>query len=69
MKMLRRIELRYVLTMHLARHGRSAIDELVEALAHHGFVADDPERRRRELALLAEAIRSQAGISACAAGL
>jgi hypothetical protein len=69
MKMLREIELRYVLTMHLARHGRSAIYELVEALAHHKFAADDPKRRRRELALRAEAIRSQAGISACAAGL
>ena len=106
MKLLRGIELRYVLTMHLARHGRTTIYELVEALTHHGFAADEPanksvsdalrwERRRgrvrrvgwgvygpgemprgtehrirrRELALRAEAIRSEAGISGCAAGL
>jgi hypothetical protein len=42
MKKLRGIELRYVLTMHLARHGRSTIGELVEALAFHGFTADGP---------------------------
>ena len=101
MKKLRGIELRYVLTMHLARHGRSTIRELVDALAFHGFAADSPanksvsdalrwERRRgsvrhigrgvygpggmprgtehrirqRELALRAEAIRSEAGTSA-----
>jgi hypothetical protein len=98
MKKLRGIELRYVLTMHLARHGRSTISELVDALAFHGFTADTPanksvsdalrwERRygrvrhikygvygpgemprgteyrirQRELALRAEAIRSEAG--------
>jgi hypothetical protein len=95
---LRGIELRYVLTMHLARHGRSTIDELIDAMTYHGFAARDPanksvsdalrwERRRgrvrrigrgiygpgyiprgtehrilqRELALRAEAIRSEAG--------
>ncbi len=39
---LRGIELRYVLTMHLARHGRSSIRQLVDALAFHGFTADHP---------------------------
>jgi hypothetical protein len=105
MKRLRGIELRYVLTMHLARHGRSTIAELVDALARHGFAADEPankavsdalrwERRRgrarrhgrgvygpgemprgtehrirqRELALRAEAIRSEAGTSAHTSG-
>jgi hypothetical protein len=45
MKKLRGIELRYVLAMHLARHGRSTIRELVDALAFHGFVADDPANK------------------------
>jgi hypothetical protein len=45
MKTLRGIELRYVLTMHLARHGRSTIRELVDALAFHGFAADDPANK------------------------
>jgi hypothetical protein len=55
---LRGTELRYVLTMHLARHGRSTIRELVDGLAFHGFTAEHPanksvsdalrwERRRR----------------------
>lgn len=39
---LRGIELRYVLTMHLARHGRSSVRELVDALAFHGCTADSP---------------------------
>jgi hypothetical protein len=105
MKSLRGIELRYVLTMHLARHGRVTIRELVGALAFHGFVAADPANksvsdalrwecgrgrvrrlgrglygpgqmprgtehriRERELALRAEAIRYEAGISAHAQG-
>lgn len=34
---LRGIELRYVLTMHLARHGRANVAELVEALYRYGF--------------------------------
>jgi hypothetical protein len=45
MKMLRGIELRYVLTMHLARHGRSTIRELVDALSFHGFAADSPANK------------------------
>jgi hypothetical protein len=45
MKKLRGIELRYVLTMHLARHGRSTIRELVDALAFHGFAADEPANK------------------------
>jgi hypothetical protein len=45
MKKLRGIELRYVLTMHLARHGRSTIQELVDALAFHGFTAERPANK------------------------
>ncbi|WIM87510.1 hypothetical protein PT015_22165 [Candidatus Mycobacterium wuenschmannii] len=45
MRKLRGIELRYVLTMHLARHGRSTIGELVGALAHHGFSVDTPANK------------------------
>jgi hypothetical protein len=41
-KKLRGIELRYVLTWHLALHGRASIADLVEALAFHGFDVDDP---------------------------
>jgi len=41
-KNLRGIELRYVLTWHLALHGRASITDLVEALAFHGFDVDDP---------------------------
>jgi hypothetical protein len=37
MKTLRGIELRYVLTMHLFKQGRSTISELRDALARHGF--------------------------------
>jgi len=36
-RQLRGIELRYVLTMHLARHGRADITELVQALSRYGF--------------------------------
>jgi hypothetical protein len=36
MNKLRGIELRYVLTMHLAVHGRATIKDLVEALASTG---------------------------------
>jgi hypothetical protein len=34
---LRGIELRYVLTMHLAVHGPASVTELIGALHHHGF--------------------------------
>jgi hypothetical protein len=34
---LRGIELRYVLTLHLAQQGPATIAELIEALSHHGF--------------------------------
>jgi hypothetical protein len=34
---LRGIELRYVLTMHLALHGPATVKDLVAALAFHGF--------------------------------
>jgi hypothetical protein len=34
---LRGIELRYVLTLHLAQHGPATVAELIDALSHHGF--------------------------------
>ena len=34
---LRGIELRYVLTLHLAQQGPATIAELIDALSHHGF--------------------------------
>ena len=37
MKLLQGIELRYVLTWHLALHGPATIAEMIEALAWHGF--------------------------------
>lgn len=37
MRTLRGIELRYVLTMHMALHGPATVTELVEALEFHGF--------------------------------
>jgi hypothetical protein len=45
MNKLRGIDLRYVLTMHLSRHGRSTIGELVDALAYHGFSVDGPANK------------------------
>jgi hypothetical protein len=64
---LRGIELRYVLTMHLAGHGRASINDLVEALAYYGFAVDSPagksvsdalrwERRRGRVRRLARGI-------------
>ena len=35
--LLKGIELRYVLTMHLAQHGPATITELLDGLAWHGF--------------------------------
>ena len=52
MKKLRGIELRYVLTMHLARHGRSTIGDLVDALAFYGFGMDGPANK-----LVSDALR------------
>jgi hypothetical protein len=43
MKMLRGIDLRYVLTMHLFRQGRCTISELRDALASDGFSVPRPE--------------------------
>lgn len=45
MIMLRGTDLRYVLTMHLARHGRSSVGELVAALTRHGFAAPAPSNK------------------------
>jgi hypothetical protein len=42
MSNLRGVELRYVLTMHLANHGPCTINDLVEALAFHGFEVASP---------------------------
>jgi hypothetical protein len=42
MKKLRGIELRYVLTWHLALHGSTTITELVDVLAFHGFCVASP---------------------------
>lgn len=41
-RLLRGIELRYVLTMHLSIHGPATIKELLEALAWHGFDVASP---------------------------
>jgi hypothetical protein len=61
MKALRGIELRYVLTMHLARHGRATIRELVDALAFHGFAAADPANKSVSDALRWECGRGRVG--------
>ncbi|MFZ3349002.1 hypothetical protein [Mycobacterium sp.] len=64
---LRGMELRYVLTMQLCNHGRSTIQDLVEALAFHGFDVDRPagkavsdalrwERRRGRVRRLARGV-------------
>jgi hypothetical protein len=42
MNNLRGTELRYVLTMHVFTQGWSRINDLVEALAYHGFEVDSP---------------------------
>ena len=59
MKTLRGIELRYVLTMQLARHGRATIRELVDALAFHGFAAVDPANKSVSDALRWESARGR----------
>jgi hypothetical protein len=35
--LLRGIELRYVLTMHLAVHGPATVAELIDVIGYHGF--------------------------------
>ncbi len=42
MRKLRGIELRYVLTLHLALHGPATVTELVDALEFHGFCVARP---------------------------
>ena len=37
---LRGIELRYVLTWQMTMHGPASIDEIIDALRHHGFGVD-----------------------------
>jgi hypothetical protein len=59
-KKLRGIELRYVLTWHLALHGRASIGDLVEALAFHGFEVDDPAGKSISDALRWERRRGRA---------
>jgi hypothetical protein len=67
MNNLRGIELRYVLTMYLFSQGRSTINDLLEALAFHGFQVDRPagksvsdalrwERRRGRVRRLARGV-------------
>lgn len=60
MNKLRGIELRYVLTMHLAIHGRATIKDLVEALAFHGFEVDGPAGKSVSDALRWERRRGRA---------
>ena len=52
--------MRYVLTMHLFLHGRSTIDELVEALVYHGFEVDGPAGKSVSDALRWERRRGRA---------
>jgi hypothetical protein len=40
MRVLRGIELRYVLTFRLANQGPATVAELIEALRHHGFCVE-----------------------------
>lgn len=67
MRTLRGIELRYVLTWHLALHGPATVTELVDVLAFHGFCVASPapksvsdalrwERRRGRVRRLARAL-------------
>jgi len=67
MRNLRGIELRYVLTWHLALHGPATITELVDVLEFHGFCVVTPapksvsdalrwERRRGRVRRLSRAL-------------
>ncbi|BBX72322.1 hypothetical protein H7H78_11500 [Mycobacterium shinjukuense] len=53
---LRGIELRYVLTMHLAQHGPATIAEMIDALCHHGFCV-----RGRASKAVSDALRWEIG--------
>jgi hypothetical protein len=65
--MLRGIELRYVLSLHLSVHGPATVTELLDALAFHGFSVASPapksvsdalrwERRRGRVRRLARGL-------------
>jgi|SRR3984957_5521433 hypothetical protein len=67
MRMLRGIELRYVLSLHLSVHGPATVTELLDALAFHGFSVASPapksvsdalrwERRRGRVRRLARGL-------------
>src|ERR1700759_3260481 len=67
MRMLRGIELRYVLSLHLSVHGPATVTELLDALAFHGFRGATPtpksvsdalrwERRRGRVRRLARGV-------------
>lgn len=53
---LRGIELRYVLTMHLSKHGPASIGELLDALVWHGFRVDG-----RASKIVSDALRWEVG--------
>jgi hypothetical protein len=50
------IELRYVLTMHLAHNGPAAIGEMIDALSEQGF-----EIRGRASKVISDALRWEIG--------
>ena len=67
MRMLRGIELRYVLSLHLSVHGPATVTELLDVLAFHGFSVASPapksvsdalrwERRRGRVRRLARGL-------------
>src|ERR1700761_2400489 len=67
MRMLRGIELRYVLSLHLSVHGPATVTELLDALVFHGFSVASPapksvsdalrwERRRGRVRRLARGV-------------
>jgi len=49
-------ELRYVLTLHLAQHGRATVAELIDVLAWHGFSV-----RGRASKAISDALRWEIG--------
>ncbi|MGA9488705.1 MAG: hypothetical protein WBV80_00425 [Mycobacterium sp.] len=53
---LRGIELRYVLTMHLAVHGPATVADLIDALDYHGFCV-----RGRPSKAVSDAMRWEVG--------
>jgi hypothetical protein len=58
--MLRGIELRYVLSLHLSVHGPATVTELLDALAFHGFSVASPAPKSVSDALRWERRRGRA---------